>query len=198
MMSGGTGKNELSAKDTQPKTQAAWGLPAVSTHQSYRWRSMGGSLAGAVGAVYRRRVRTHLGRASRSAVAKPGPARQRLPPLPRPTPFQHDDLTTGKIFRHLFRHLLGDAEEPLAAVHFLPDVLRLDAGGDPEHDEIIDQVGALFDDGFAIAVHGVDHNLDGLFGELLGHLAAARTQQPRRPRGRRIVLPAGVHRLIET
>jgi hypothetical protein len=34
MMSGGTGKNELSANDTAPKTHAACGLPAASTHQS--------------------------------------------------------------------------------------------------------------------------------------------------------------------
>ncbi len=34
MMSGGTGKNELSANDTAPRTHAAYGLPAALTHQS--------------------------------------------------------------------------------------------------------------------------------------------------------------------
>ncbi len=33
-MSGGTGKNELSANDTAPMIQVACGLPAASMHQS--------------------------------------------------------------------------------------------------------------------------------------------------------------------
>ena len=87
---------------------------------------------------------------------------------------------------HGLRNLLGDAEQPLAAVHLGPHVLGVDAGRNPEHDQIIEQIGAFPHDGLGVAAHGVDHHLDGFLGELLGHLAAARTQQARRPRGRRI------------
>src|SRR5262245_30388703 len=48
-----------------------------------------------------------------------------------------------------------------------------------------------------MAVHGVDHHLDGFFRELLGHLAAARPQQPRRPRGCRVGGARGHDSLIE-
>jgi hypothetical protein len=83
--------------------------------------------------------------------------------------------------RRLLRHLLGDAEQPLPPIHLSPDVIGFDAGGDPQHHEIVDEIGAFLDDGFAIAMHGIDHDLDRLLGELLGHFAAARAQQPRRP-----------------
>src|SRR5271170_1681441 len=130
-----------------------------------------------------------------SSIACAVSERKKSAPLAAAAAFEHDDLTARKIFRQLLRHFLGDAEQPLAAVHFLPDVFGADARGDPQHHEIIDEVGALFDHGLAVAVHGVDHDLDGLFGKLLGHLAAARAKQPRRPRGRRIVMAAGVDRL---
>src|ERR1051325_4579836 len=39
--------------------------------------------------------------------------------------------------------LLGDAEQPLAPVHLVPHVLRVDAGGDPQHDQIVEEMGAL-------------------------------------------------------
>src|SRR5580704_3452694 len=111
-------------------------------------------------------------------------------PLARAAAFEDDDLAPRSVVDELLRHFLGDAEQAFAAVHFLPDVVRTDARRDPQHDEIIDQVGALFDDRFAVAVHGINDDLDRLFGELLGHLAAARTQQPRGPRRRRIVVAA--------
>src|SRR5580704_6664221 len=122
---------------------------------------------------------------------------ERSAPLAGAAAFEDDDLAPCRIVDELLRHLLGDAEEALAAVHFLPDVVRADARRDPQHDEVIDQVGAFFDDGFAVAVHGVDDDLDCLFGQLFRHLAAARTQQPRGPRRRRIVVPAGERGLIE-
>src|SRR5437588_4893274 len=118
-------------------------------------------------------------------------------PLARAAAFEHDDLTPWKLFRQFLRHLFGDAKEPLAPVHLFPDIFRFDARGDPQHHEIVDEIGAFLDDGLAIAVHGVDHDLHGLLGELLRHLAAARAQQPRRPRGGRIVVTAGIGRLIE-
>src|SRR5215472_15400127 len=38
--------------------------------------------------------------------------------------------------------LLGDAEEALAPVHLLPDVLRIDTRVRPENDEVVNEVGA--------------------------------------------------------
>ena len=57
---------------------------------------------------------------------------------------------------------------------------------DPEHDQIVEQVGAFADHRLAIAVHGVDDDLDRLLGELLGHLGAAGAQQLGGARHRRI------------
>jgi hypothetical protein len=74
----------------------------------------------------------------------------------------------------------------------------MDAGGDPEHDEVIEQIGALAHHGIGMAVHGVDHHLNRFLGELLAHLAAARAQQPRRARGCRIGRPRGQNGGIET
>src|SRR5581483_2105885 len=54
-----------------------------------------------------------------------------------------------------------------------PDVGRLDAGDHPEHDKIVEEIGALADDRLDLSVHGIDDDLDGLFGELLCRLAAA-------------------------
>ena len=73
----------------------------------------------------------------------------------------------------------------------------LDAGRDPEHDQIVEQVGAFLDDRVGLAVHRVDDDLDRLFGKLLGHLAAARAQQPRCPRGRRIGALGGDNSLVK-
>src|SRR5579883_2913954 len=67
------------------------------------------------------------------------------PPLAAPPAFQHDDLTPRKILGQLLRHFLGNAQKPLAPVHLLPDILGADAGGDLQHDQVIDQVGALLD-----------------------------------------------------
>ena len=106
-------------------------------------------------------------------------------------------LRRGSASAGVLEQLLGDAEQALAPLHLLPDFLRLHAGGDPEHDEIVDEVGAFLDDGVAAAVHRVDHDFDGLFGELLGHLGAAGAQQPRGARACRIAMPSGDHPVIE-
>ena len=72
------------------------------------------------------------------------------------------------------------------------------AGGDPKHREIVEKVGAFAHHGVAIAVHGIDRDLDRLLHQLLGHFAAARAQQPRRPRGCRIGSPSGHDGLVKT
>ena len=45
----------------------------------------------------------------------------------------------------LLRQLLGDAEQPLAALHLGPDVVRIDAGRHPQHHQIVEEIGALAD-----------------------------------------------------
>src|SRR5580658_3572417 len=131
--SGGIGKNELSAKETQPRIQAAWGLPAASMHQSYRRRSM----SGAYGLSSKRCLLSVTLRCEPTGPARSGRPDDRLreprriaaqgdrngsAPLACAAAFQHDDFAARKIFRQLFRDLLGNAKKPLAPVHFLPNV----------------------------------------------------------------------------
>ena len=46
----------------------------------------------------------------------------------------------------------------------------------PEHHQIVQQVGAFADNRLGLAVHGIDHDFDRLFGQLFGHLGAAGAQ----------------------
>jgi hypothetical protein len=72
------------------------------------------------------------------------------------------------------------------SLHLGPDLAGLDAGLDPKRHQIVDQIGAFLDHRLGVALDGVDHHLDRLLGQLLGHLAAAGAQQLRGPRRRRI------------
>src|SRR5262245_39053004 len=110
------------------------------------------------------------------------------------------DLTPRRRLRrlqHALRKLLGDAQKPLAAIHLGPDVLGMNAGRNPEHHEIVHQIGAFTDDRRGISVHRVDHDFDRFLGHLLGHLAATSPQQPRRPRRGGIAIAGCLHGLIE-
>src|ERR1700761_4498821 len=82
---------------------------------------------------------------------------EELAPLADPAAFENDDFTRGRILadEFLFRPLLGNAKKPLAAIHFLPDVFRANAGGDPQHDQVIEEVGAFLDDRFTITIHRI-------------------------------------------
>ena len=93
--------------------------------------------------------------------------------------------------------LLGDPVQPLPACHLGPDVLGIDASLRPEHDQIVHQVRALLDHSFGLAVERVDHNLDRLLGNFLGHFGAARAQQPRGARRGGICFARRQHGLIE-
>src|SRR5262249_23735457 len=70
-------------------------------------------------------------------------------PLADATAFQRDDLTAPAVLEHLLGHLLGNPQEPLAAVHLAPDVLGTNAGRDPQDDEVVEKVRAFFNDGVA-------------------------------------------------
>ncbi len=96
-----------------------------------------------------------------------------------------------------FRQLLGNSEHMLAPLHFAPDVLGPHTGRRPQDGEIIEQVGALADHGVGIAGDGVDHDLDGFFGQFLGHLGRAALKQPRGSRSCRIEILGRDHRQIE-
>src|SRR5947209_5779054 len=52
-----------------------------------------------------------------------------------------------------FGQLFGNAEQALAPIHLFPNVLGIHPGRAPEHDEMIEQVGALADHRVAFAVH---------------------------------------------
>src|SRR5262245_58390141 len=114
MASGGMGKNELSTNETSPRSHVAYGLPAALTHQSYIFLNMGQVLSGA-------RPECPCARAASAALA--GPAA-----------FERHHLAPGGRLDRAFAQLgelLGDAEQALAALHLGPDLLGLDAGGDP-------------------------------------------------------------------
>src|ERR1700736_7043069 len=74
--------------------------------------------------------------------------------------FERDHRAACGAVGHFLGDLLGDAEQPLAAIHFLPDIFGADAGGDPEDDQIVEEIGAFLDHSVAIAVHRVDDYLD--------------------------------------
>ena len=61
----------------------------------------------------------------------------------------------------------------------------------------VEKVGAFPDDRIGIAVNRVDHDLDGFFGQFLGHFGRAALKQPGRSRNCRIEIPGREHRLIE-
>ena len=100
-------------------------------------------------------------------------------------------------FGRSFGSFSASPEQLLAPIHLRPDLLRPDAGLGPEHDEMIEQVGALADHRLAVAVHRVDHDLDRLLRQLLGDLRSAGAHQPRGARLRRIALLQRDHRSIE-
>src|SRR5581483_1810735 len=99
--------------------------------------------------------------------------------------------------RRLFRQLFGQAHQSLAAFHFLPDILRFHARGDPQDNQIVDKIRTFADYGIAVAVHRVDDDLDCLLGKLLRHLGPPRAQKARRARARRIALLQVEDRFVE-
>src|SRR5450830_954250 len=86
---------------------------------------------------------------------------------------QRHDFTPRRAVYHILWHFFGNSEHLLAPAHFGPDIVGMDPGVNPEHHEIIEQVGAFPDHGLGLAVHGVDYDLDRFLGKLLGHLVAA-------------------------
>ena len=158
-MSGGIGKIELSRNE-------------IDAHQP-----------GGIGAFRRRRCTSHKGGGACGrllsgagldcprAVGDARMRRQRRRLLRRAS--SRTTLRRRAGLDVLLRQLLGQAEQALAPGHLGEDVLRPDAGLGPEHDQIVEQIGAFADHRLAIAVHGVDDDLDRLLGELLGHLGAA-------------------------
>jgi len=91
----------------------------------------------------------------------------------------------------------GDAEKPLAAAHFIPDLVRGNPGMDPENDQIIEQIRALADHGLGLTVKGVNHDLYGFLGQFLGHFGPAGFKQPGGARFRRIGGPGGQNGAVQ-
>src|SRR6202011_4993215 len=96
-----------------------------------------------------------------------------------------------------FRKLLRNAEHGLAAIHLGPDILGTDAGGGPQHRQVIKQVRAFSDHRLRVAVDGIDHDFDGFFGQYLGHPVRTMLKKPRRARYARIEILSREHRHIE-
>jgi hypothetical protein len=74
---------------------------------------------------------------------------------------------------HILGQFFGDSEHFLASPHFVPDIVRMDAGVGPKNHEIVEKIGAFADHSIGLAVHSVDHDLDRLFAEFLGDFGAA-------------------------
>src|SRR6478672_2408754 len=146
MMSGGTGKNELSANDTAPMVHKAWGLWAAATTQSYRRRSKErGSAASAVmNSLVRRECDGSAALANASG-------------------FKCHHFTPCGGAHQILRHFFGKAEHQLAPAHFRPDFVRANARVNPQHNKIVKQVGAFLDHRLGLAMHRVNDDFDRLF-----------------------------------
>jgi hypothetical protein len=107
-------------------------------------------------------------------------------PLAGPASVERDNLAPGRCIGSILGQLLGNTQKALAPLHLRPHVLGVNAGCGPEHHEVVEQIGALTHDRIGMAVHRVDRHLDRFLGQLLRHLAAARAQQPGRPRACRV------------
>src|SRR3954453_16773658 len=68
-------------------------------------------------------------------------------PLALTPAFQGYDLATRRRLDEALRQLLGNAEQAFPARHLGPDFLGIDVRRYPEHDEIVDEIGAFPDDG---------------------------------------------------
>ncbi len=77
------------------------------------------------------------------------------------------------------RRFLGQAGDTLSLRQLRPHVTRLDAGRRPQHQQMIEQVGALRRQFLATLGQRGDHHLDGLFAGLLGDPGAALGEQSR-------------------
>src|SRR5262245_23921573 len=105
------------------------------------------------------------------------------------TPRRAADKILGDFFRK--------SEHQLASAHLGPDFVGTHAGVNPQHHEIVQQIGAFLHHGFGLAVHCVDDDLDGLFREFLGHLCATCAQKPGCSRFRRIRAPDRDHGIVK-
>ncbi len=92
--------------------------------------------------------------------------------------------------QQLLGYVLGKTRLRLAVFQLFPHHVRIDAGRNPQDHQIIKEISTFLDHGIATATHGVDHDLDGFFGELFCDFAATGAKEPRCPGGRRIVVLA--------
>src|SRR6185437_6489444 len=58
--------------------------------------------------------------------------------------------------------LLGDAADAFAPLQLLPDLLRSDLARDPKHDQMVEHIGTLGDDGVTVAGDRLDQALHSL------------------------------------
>src|ERR1700690_4497859 len=132
--SGGIGKKELSTNATAVNIPRACRLPAAATHQSYKRRSKEIGLAAST-VIGTLRVRE-----GGSAALADAPS------------FQRHNLTPRRGLYQFLRHFFGNAKHLLAPAHLVPDLVGVDPGMNPEHHEIVQQIGAFADHRFGLAV----------------------------------------------
>ncbi len=78
------------------------------------------------------------------------------------------------------RGFFGDPADPFPANELSPDVGRVDPGGYPKHQQMVEHIGTLGDQGVAVAGDRLDQALDGLLAKFLCDLGRPARQQTRR------------------
>lgn len=81
-----------------------------------------------------------------------------------------DELAGG------FRQFLSDTERVGARLHLFPNVDGLNADVKPQHDQVVEQVGAFAHDAVLVAFDSLDGDLARLFDQFAGKLAPAGLQ----------------------
>ncbi len=78
-----------------------------------------------------------------------------------------------------FGQLLGDTELVGTAAHLGPHFIGGDAAFVPQHDQVVEQIGALADDTARAVAHRFESDLAGLLDQFLRDLAPTRSEQTR-------------------
>src|SRR5688500_9672215 len=97
-----------------------------------------------------------LKRYSKSQCLRAAKPARTSPPLAGGATVEGDDLASRSRIDGSLGQLLGNAKQPLAPPHLGPDIPGLDASCDPQHNQVVHEVGAFLDHVLGLAVHGID------------------------------------------
>ena len=98
--------------------------------------------------------------------------------MAKPLSLRGDDLRRRAAIGR-FRQFFGDTELVGAPAHLGPDFIEGDAAFVPQHDQLVDKIGALADDTARTVTGGSESDFAGLFDQLLRDLAPPAGEQAR-------------------